>query len=81
MMLDLSEHGCRFSEPLADLRPGLMLELRIHAPGQDRPLIIERARIQWGRDHVFGLSFLVVSEIERRRLEQIIEGLVEENGS
>jgi len=79
VMLDLSGQGCRMAASV-NLRLGVMLELRIYAPGLNGPLIIEGACVQWERDQVFGLVFVQISDSEQQRLDQLIAGLMEDSG-
>ena len=46
IILDLSRGGCRLESPLSIL-PGFSLELRIHVPGLEWPLMIDGADVQW----------------------------------
>lgn len=78
-MRDLSSQGCRF-EASTNLHPGWELELRIYAPNVDWPLMIPEASVQWETGHVYGLSFLKISENEQKRLNQVIAALNDEGG-
>ena len=77
VMLDLSTGGCRIESPVI-VEPGLSLELRIHAPDLDWPLMIDAASVQWVSGQTFGLAFLRITEPEQQRLEQVISDLMEE---
>jgi len=55
IMLDLSTGGCRIESPVS-LEPGLLLELRIHVPDLEWPLMIEAANVQWVSGQTFGLA-------------------------
>ena len=43
---DLSLGGCRISGNLA-VRHGQHLPLRLHLPGQESPIVVERASVRW----------------------------------
>ena len=74
-MLDLSLGGCRIESPIA-VMPGFTLELRIHVPELDWPIMIEAASVQWVSGLMFGLAFFRMTEPERQRLEQVIHALI-----
>lgn len=76
-VLDLSLGGCRV-ESTTPLSPSLSVELRIHVPDLDWPLMIDGATVQWGKGQTFGLSFLQLRETERERLRQVIARLAGE---
>jgi hypothetical protein len=79
IMLDLSMGGCRIESPVT-IEPGMSLELRIHAPDIEWPLMIEAAGVQWVSGQTFGLAFLRITEPEQQRLGQVINDLTEEMG-
>ena len=76
-VLDLSLGGCRV-ESTTTVSPSLSVELRIHVPGLDWPLVIDGATVQWVRGQTFGLGFLQLRETERERLRQVIARLAHE---
>ena len=57
--------------------PGFSLELRIHVPDIEWPLMIEAASVQWVSGLMFGLAFFRIRETEQQRLEQVIADLRE----
>jgi len=71
---NLSLGGCRV-ESAASVQVGLVLELRIYAPGLDWPLLIDEAAVRWVRGHPFGLAFVRLRETEDERLRQVVESL------
>jgi hypothetical protein len=71
---DLSLSGCRV-ESRVPVRWGVPLELRIHVPGLDWPLMIDAAQIQWMQGHTFGLAFVDVKDREQQRLATVIAEL------
>lgn len=75
-LLDLSLGGCRIESPVAVV-PGFSLELRIHVPNLEGRIMIQGASVQWVRGLMFGLAFFRLTEAERQRLEQVINGLIE----
>jgi len=77
VMLDLSTGGCRIESPVT-VEPGFSLELRIHVPDLEWPLMIEAANVQWVSGQIFGLAFFRITEPEHQRLEQVISALMEE---
>ena len=74
IILDLSKGGCRLESPLPIL-PGLSLELRIHVPDLEWPLMIDEARVQWVRGQIVGLAFFRIRETEQQRLDEVIMNL------
>ena len=77
VMLDLSTGGCRIESPVT-VEPGFSLELRIHVPDLEWPLMIEAASVQWVSGQIFGLAFFRITEPEQQRLGQVISDLMEE---
>ena len=57
--------------------PGFSVELRIHVPDLDWPLMIEAASVQWVSGQIFGLAFFQIRDTEHQRLEQVISDLME----
>ena len=74
-LLDLSLGGCRIESPVPVV-PGLALELRIHVPELDWPIMIETASVQWVSGLIFGLAFFRLREAEQQRLEQLVNHLM-----
>jgi len=77
VLLDLSMSGCRIKSPIPAV-PGFSLELRIHVPDLEWPLMIEAASVQWVRGETFGLAFFRITETEQQRLGQVIAKLIED---
>ena len=73
-VLNLSLGGCRV-ESAASVQVGLVLELRIYAPGLDCPLVIDEAAVRWVRGPTFGLAFIRLGETEDERLRQVVNSL------
>jgi hypothetical protein len=80
VMLDLSTGGCRIESPVT-VEPGFSLELRIHVPDLDWPLMIEAASVQWVSGQIFGLAFFRITETEHQRLGQLISDLMEDEST
>lgn len=76
VMQDLSLGGCRIESPIPVV-PGFTLELRIHVPELEWPIMIEAASVQWVSGLMFGLAFFRLKEGERQRLEHVVKGLLE----
>jgi hypothetical protein len=75
VLLDLSVGGCRIESPVL-VAPGFSLELRIHVPALEWPIMIEAASVQWVSGLMFGLAFFRLKEGERERLEQLTKHLI-----
>jgi hypothetical protein len=76
-VLDVSLSGCQVRVPIM-VYPKLVMELRIYAPDLDRPILVERAVVQWVKGDTFGLHFLVLEKAELMRLGWVVAKLVEE---
>ena len=74
VILDLSKGGCRLESPLAIL-PGLSLELRVHVPGLEWPLMIDGADVQWVSEQFAGLAFVRIRQTEQQRLDEVLTNL------
>ena len=74
VILDLSKGGCRLESPFPIL-PGLSLEMRIHVPGLEWPLMIDEADVQWVSEQFAGLAFLRIRQTEQQRLDEVIANL------
>lgn len=69
--LDLSLGGARFESSL-EVQPGKRIAVKLIAPGDDTPILIEQARVQWTVDRTFGVRFVEVLPKELDELEQLI---------
>ena len=74
-LLDLSAGGCRLESGFLPIAPGLALELRIHVPGLEWPLMIDGAHVQWVGGQTIGLAFFRIREAEQQRLNEVVETL------
>ena len=73
-VVDLSLRGCGIVTPTA-VHPGTTLELRIHMPGHEIPLMIQQGVVRWCRDGRIGLEFLSLQPDEWARLQNIVKEL------
>jgi c-di-GMP-binding flagellar brake protein YcgR len=69
---NLSLGGCRMNGNLA-LRRGQHLALRLLLPGQESPIVVERAAVRWVVEKDFGLQFMSIPFRERERLEGLLQ--------
>jgi len=69
---DLSLEGCRVNGNLA-VRHGQHLPLRLHLPGRESPIVVERAAVRWVGEKDFGLQFLSIPSRERERLGELLQ--------
>jgi hypothetical protein len=76
LVLDLSPGGCRIESPVT-VEAGMSLELRIHVPDFEWPLMVEAASVQWVSGQTFGLAFFRIRGTELERLGQLIRALTE----
>ena len=70
--IDLSRGGARIESALA-LEPGRQISVKLVIPGDDTPIVIEQAQVQWALDRTFGVRFLKMSPQELDELEQLID--------
>lgn len=69
---NLSLGGCRMKGNLA-IRRGQHLTLRLHLPGVESPIVVERAAVRWVVEKDFGLQFMSIPSSERARLEGVLQ--------
>ena len=70
--LDLSLGGARI-ESFLEVQPGKQIAVKLIVPGDDTPILIEQARVQWTIDRTFGVRFVDVLPQELNELEQLID--------
>ncbi len=70
--VDLSLGGARIESAL-DVHPGKPIVVKLLIPGDDMPIVIEQAQVQWSIDRTFGVRFLDVPKQEQDELEALIE--------
>lgn len=71
-VLDLSLGGARVKSSL-DVQPGKQIAVKLIVPGDDTPILITQARVQWTVDRTFGVRFVDVRHQEMDELEQLID--------
>ena len=49
------------------------LPLRLHLPGQESPIVVERATVRWVGEKDFGLQFMSIPSRERERLGELLQ--------
>lgn len=69
---DLSLEGCRINGNLV-VRHGQHLPLRLHLPGQESPIVVERATVRWVGEKDFGVQFMSIPSSERERLGELVQ--------
>jgi hypothetical protein len=77
VILDLSLSGCQVRVPIL-VYPTLVMELRIYVPDVDKPIMVEKAVVQWVNGDTFGLHFLAMQKPELIRLGWVVARLAEE---
>ncbi len=70
--IDLSRSGARIESSLV-VEPGTQISVKLVIPGDDTPIVIEQAQVQWAVDRTFGVRFLKMSAQELDELEQLID--------
>ncbi len=71
-ILDLSLGGALVESSL-EVQPGKQIAVKLIVPGDDTPILIEQARVQWTVDRTFGVRFVDVRQQEMDELEQLID--------
>ncbi|WP_447860194.1 PilZ domain-containing protein [Nitrospira calida] len=74
MVLDLSSSGCRVNSRLS-VFTGMQLGLRLHLPGQDPPIRVDRGTVRWCRGEEFGVQFTEITSHENSRLRAAVQAL------
>ncbi len=69
---DLSLGGARVESAL-EVQPGAQIAIKLIVPGDDTPILIEQARVQWTIDRTFGVRFVEMRQQEMDELEQLID--------
>jgi hypothetical protein len=70
--VDLSLGGARIESSLK-VQPGKLITFKLIVPGDDTPILIEQARVQWAVDRTFGVRFADVRQQEMDELERLID--------
>lgn len=71
-MFDLSARGCAVTS-MSSVQPGSAVRIHIKATGLGSPITIEAAAVRWSGGGEFGVEFLGLSEIDRRRLDRLLQ--------
>jgi hypothetical protein len=71
---DLSVRGCRVFSLIA-MKPGTVLQLRIHVSDDEPPIQISQAVVRWFRARSFGCEFVNLTPDEWARLHHVIKEL------
>ena len=69
---NVSLGGCRMNSNLP-LRRGQCLSLRLHLPGEESPLLVEKAAVRWVAGEDVGLQFVSLPFGQRERLEGLLQ--------
>lgn len=71
-LLDLSQIGCA-AESETSVQNGMSLELWIFPPNYNWRMHIDHAVVRWVRGHVFGVEFLNLRPVQRKRLRHLVQ--------
>ncbi|MEK6784489.1 MAG: PilZ domain-containing protein [Nitrospirota bacterium] len=71
-LLDLSSTGCA-AESETTVRTDMNLDLWIFSPNYKWRMHINHAVVRWVRGQVFGVEFLNLRPVQRKRLRQLVE--------
>jgi len=73
--LDLSMGGCAFKTESTPT-PGAIVQLQLHAPGLERPLVVDAAVVRSVRSMYVGAEFLRLRPEEQYRLTQFVASML-----
>ncbi len=73
--LDVSMGGCAFKTEPAP-QPGAIVQLQLHAPGLERPLVVDAAVVRSVRSMYVGTEFLRLRSEEQYRLTQFAASIL-----
>lgn len=68
---NVSLGGCSVNGNMA-VRRGDDLMLRLHLPGQEDPIVVEKATVRWMVGKTFGFEFVSLQSVERGRLQELL---------
>jgi len=68
---NLSLGGCSVNGNMA-VKDGDDLTLLLHLPGQERPIVVEKASVRWVAGKTFGFEFVSLQSLERERLRELL---------
>ena len=71
-MFDLSARGCAVTS-MSSVQAGSAVRILIRATDLGSPITIESAAVHWSEGGEFGVEFLGLSEIDRRRLHRLLQ--------
>jgi c-di-GMP-binding flagellar brake protein YcgR len=71
-MFDLSARGCAVTS-MSSVQPGAAVKILIRETDLGAPITIESAAVRWSGGGEFGVEFLGLSEIDRRRLDRLLQ--------
>jgi len=71
-VLNVSHLGCRVAGTMMVV-DGMRLKLWISPPGKGESLCVEEGRVQWVKDHEFGVEFRRLGAIDHRELSVFLE--------
>jgi hypothetical protein len=74
-VLDISMAGCAFKTDPAP-PPDAIIQLQLHAPGLERPLIVDAAVVRSVRSSYVGTEFLRLHPEQQYRLTQFVAGML-----
>ena len=72
---DVSLSGAQIESSLV-VEPGRQIAVKLIVPGDDTPILIEQARVQWNVDRTFGVRFVDLQPQELDELEQLINDYI-----
>lgn len=72
--VDLSRNGCRLKST-ARVAAGMRVDLLLYVPGEDIPLLIQRATVRWSGAHGIGIEFQPLASHHQERLDTVVRQL------
>ncbi len=77
-IFNLCEYGCKAKSETV-FPTGRHLTIEIADPYQNTPVQVQVAVVRWAMEYDLGLEFLKMEAVDRKRLDQIIQGLEQES--
>ena len=73
-VMNLSKGGCLI-ETDGQVYSGMYVSLRLDVPGDEPPVLVDRAAVRWSRGQSAGVGFITVTSPHKERLDQLLNRL------
>lgn len=72
--VDLSRRGCRIKSTIRVVA-GMIVDLLLYVPGEEIPLLIQRATVRWASTLGIGIEFQPLVSHHQERLDMVLRRL------